>query len=105
MSQVIIEFTQVAASTGGRDAPIPHYVSESVEITSAGTAADTGSVVTKAEAINNVVSVVNNGTDTIWVAFGATATAASPSRIVPPNTIRDFGNVPKGVNVSVINDS
>ncbi len=102
MSQVIIEFAVAAATT--QDLPIAHWGARSAEITSSGTSQATA-ITASNEVGVNIVTVINNGTDAIWVDFGRTATAASPSRFVPPNTIRDFGNVPAGVTVSVINDS
>lgn len=104
MSQVIIEFAEVVTSSEAKDTPVSHYYAVSEEITSSGTSQATTAATTRAGR-DNVVTVINNGTDAIWVNFGATATAASPSRFIAPNTTRDFGNVLKGVTVSVINDS
>lgn len=104
MSQVIIEFGQVALSEGGRDTPASDYQAVTEEITSSGTS-QTTTAETDANAQRNIVTVINNGTDAIWVAFDATATAASPSRFVAPNTTRDFAGIKRGVTVSVINDS
>lgn len=104
MSQVIIEFAEVVTSSAAKDTPVSHFYAVSEKITSSGTSQAT-TTVTVHEPRDNIITVINNGTDAIWVNFGATATAASPSRFVAPNTTRDFGNVLKGVTVSVINDS
>ena len=103
MSQVFVEFTQVAASSGARDTPVSLYSAAVEELTSAAGAVTT-TAVTPLEAKENVVTVINNGTDTIWVSFGAVAVSGT-GRPVAPNTTRDFGNVPAGFSVSVINDS
>jgi len=104
MSQVVIEFTAVAASRGGTYAPVSSFFAQSEEITSSASSQSTTLAASGSEEYN-IVTVINNGTDTIWVNFGQAATAASPSRMVPPNTIRDFGGIKKGDTVSVINDS
>lgn len=104
MSQVIIEFAKVGASAEGRDTPVVHYIAVSEEITTSDTSQVTTALTTE-PASNSIVTVINNGTDAIWVNFGAAAAAASPSRFIAPNTTRDFNNVPEGTTVSVINDS
>ena len=104
MSQVIIEFAKVGTSAEGRDTRVAHYRAVSEEITSSGASQATTAATTQ-RAANSIVTVINNGTDAIWVNFGAAATAASPSRFIAPNTTRDFNNVPEGTTVSVINDS
>lgn len=103
MSQVIIEMTQVAASSEGKDTPISHYSADIEEITSS--AADQSTTnVTTADQKDSVVTVINNGAEAIWINFGATAAVGS-GRFLAPNTSRDFGNVPTGVAIHVINDS
>lgn len=104
MSQIFIELTQVSASTAPRDTPVSHFLAEVVEITSSGTDQDTGTSVTKYPTHENIVTVINNGSDTVWVNFGAAA-AVGAGRPVPAQTVRDFGNVPTGVAIHVINDS
>lgn len=104
MSQVFIELTQVSATTAPRDTPVSHFFAEVVELTSSVADQDTGSVVTKYSPQENIVTVINNGADTIWVNFGAAA-AVGTGRPVPAQTVRDFGNVPTGVAIHVINDS
>ena len=103
MSQVFVEFTQVAASSGARDTPVSMYSALVEELTSDASAVTT-TAVTTLEAKENIVTVINNGTDTIWVSFGAVA-ASGTGRPVAPNTARDFGNVPTGFAVSVINEA
>lgn len=104
MSQVFVEMTKVTPSDLDIDTPVSDYVAQVEEVTSSGTSQAT-SISTNLEDGYNIVTVINNGTDTVWVNFGATATAAGPSRPVAPNTTRDFGGVPKSTTVSVINDS
>ena len=103
MSQVFIEFTQVARSSGSKDTPVTSYLATVEEITSSGTSQATSGSTDDGK--DTVVTVMNNGTDTIWVNFGAVATAATPSRPVAPNTTRDFGGFENGLTVNVINDS
>lgn len=102
MSQVFIEFTEVAPSSSGQDTPVSSSIAVVEEITSSGTTQATTATASGLD--KTIITVINNGTETIWVNFGDSATAASPSRPIAPNTQRDFGEVPSGATVSVIND-
>lgn len=103
MSQVIIEMTRVSVSSSARDTPVSHFAADVEEITSSGTSQST-TILTEEDEKDSVVTVINNGTDAIWVNFGAAA-AVGVGRFIPPSTTRDFGNVRTGVAVHVINDS
>lgn len=98
MSQVIIEIGN-AVDVGGSS--IVHAGAVKVEeITSSGTSQAT-TITTRGR---SVVTIINNGTDAIWVNFGATAAVAS-KHFIAPNTQRDFGGTANGQTVNVINDS
>ena len=101
MSQVIIEMGRAHAPDSGTAQVFPargHVVSE---ITSSGTAQDGASA---SPATGCVATVINNGTDAIWVNFAGTAAVGS-GHFLSPNTVRDFGPLEMGDIASVINDS
>ena len=97
MSQVIVEVSS-PAQTGGSTlvAAGSQYVSETTSSGTAQSAKPSG-------ASGSIVTVNNNGSDAIWVAFGKTA-AVLTGHFIAPNGIREFGNY-RGATISVINDS
>lgn len=103
MSQVIIEFGEVAPSSPGQDSPVLHHAVTSEEITSSGTSQATTA---SATSDNSIASIVNIGSDVIWVSIGASPTAAVGAKsVIAANERRDFGGLQKGHVVAVINDS
>jgi hypothetical protein len=99
MAQVFVTFGRVDNQRG-----MPVYAPEGVdiELTSSGSAGAT----TPTTALGDYCRVRNNGSGTIWVAFGTAPTAAvNTSFAVGPNETRDWGPFPAGYKVSVIDDS
>ena len=104
MSQVIIEFGCAMAPQQGRtsDAPVSDPFPQSEEITSSGTSQAT----TVTADASDVATVINNGTDDIWVQFASSPTASVGNGVfVPAETTRDFGPLGVGMKAAVINDS
>lgn len=99
MSQVVIEMGR-ATFNGVQVIAAKNTAVE--ELTSGVASAAT----TIAASAGDVVTVINNGADTIWVEIGSNPTAVVGSgHLVPPDTIRDFGGLGAGDKVAVINDS
>lgn len=103
MSQVIIEFGRNCPSSSGTDSPVYHFTGTAEEIASTGSSQETTASTTE-DAMTSVITVHNNGDDTIWVAFGEDA-AVETGKLIRPNTSRDFGGMDAGTTVSVVNDS
>jgi len=104
MSQVVIEFGRAMAPQPGRSADAPVYdpFPQAEEITSSGISQPT----TMTSDAYNVATVINNGNEAIWVAFGAAPTAAvGMDAFVPANSIRDFGPLGLGMKAADINDT
>lgn len=104
MGQVVIEYGLANASSQQGPAPIFEAngaVSE--EVTTSGTAASTTAT---APFRNSVCVIMNNSSTAVWVAFGASPTAAvGTTHFVLPNSIREIGGISKGWKASVIDDS
>lgn len=99
MSQVIIEMAR-GEFNGVGILSLKGGVVE--EITSSGTSQAT--TITAQDGY--FVTVINNGTDDIWAAIGASPTAAvEAGRFIPANSRRDFGGLAYGDKIAVINDS
>jgi hypothetical protein len=99
MAQVFVTFGRVDNVRG-----LPVYAPQGadIELASSGVAGAT----TPTTAEGDYCRVHNNGTGTIWVAFGAAPTAAvNTSFAVGPGLARDFGPFAAGVKASVIDDS
>jgi hypothetical protein len=99
MAQVFVTFGRVDNTRG-----LPVYAPQGVdiELTSSGTAGAT----TPTTAEGDYCRVRNNGSGTIWIAFGAAPTAAvNTSFALGPLEARDWGPLPAGYKVSVIDDS
>jgi len=98
MSQVIFEFAS-PASVGGSPL-VAAGTSTNEEITSSGA----NQATTATARANSICVVHNNGTDAIWVNFGADA-AIGTGHFMAPNTDRAFGALSAGQTGNVINDS
>jgi hypothetical protein len=99
MAQVFVTFGRVDQTRG-----LPAYAPQGadIEITSSGTAGAT----TLTTAAGDYCRIRNNGTGTIWVAFGTAPTAAvNTSFAIGPAEARDFGPFVAGIKASVIDDS
>jgi hypothetical protein len=99
MAQVFVTFGRVDNVRG-----LPVYAPQGadIELTSSGTAGAT----TPTTAEGDYCRVKNNGTGTVWVAFGPAPTAAvGTSFALGAGDARDFGPFVAGIKASVIDDS
>ncbi len=99
MAQVFVTFGRVDNVRG-----LPVYAPQGadIEVTSSATAAAT----TPTTAEGDYCRVKNNGTGTIWVAFGTAPTAAvNTSFALGAGEYRDWGPFAAGIKASVIDDS
>lgn len=98
MGQVIVEIASPSQVGGSTTAQGGASVVE--EVTTSGTSAAT----TATTLANSIVFVHNNSATMVWVNFGAAAAVATLHPVLP-NTTRDFGNLPAGQTINVIDDS
>lgn len=107
MAQVIVSFIRPESASSGGAQALPRSA-RSVEVTSSGTAADTGSVKAKE---GEFAQVHNMGTGVIWLQIGSSPTAAVASssdrnqHAIGANQVFEYGPLREDDIVSVIDDS
>jgi hypothetical protein len=108
MAQVIVEFGRVGGpgnfTAGNTGAPVLYGVGiTSEEVTTSGTSAAT----TATASVGDFVSIRNNdAAQVVWGKIGASPTAAVEDEFcLGPGERREFGPLPAGVAVALINDS
>lgn len=103
MSQVVIEFSAASVGTPYGTTPILSTDgAQSEEITSSGTSQATTMTTDRWD----VASVMNNGSEDIWITFAATPTAVvGTTHFLAAGERRDFGPLTVGYKAAVINDS
>jgi hypothetical protein len=108
MAQVIVEFGRVGGpgnfTAGNTGAPVmygPGITGE--EVTTSGTSAATTATAT----VGDFVSIYNaDASQVVWGRIGASPTAAVEQDFcIGPGERREFGPLPAGVAVALINDS